>query len=744
MDIIKLTDEIEEIVIKNDLVDTASVLKQEYAISKSSELQQTIKNMENENRILKLGILGRVKAGKSSLLNALVFDGEDVLPKAATPMTAALTILQYGNETKADVEFFNQEDIDDITQIAHRYERQLENIKKKEYEKLKKIRLKKERIDTLTNESEQEIQQKAINIAHRELKKDDNLSSSYEQYQKIKNSGVSLEEIEKYNSIKADNLEELNSQLLDFVGANGKYMPFTKSVTMTIQEDSLKDIQVIDTPGVNDPVVSREERTRELLKECDVVLIVSPSGQFLSSEDLDLMDRITSKEGIKELYLVASQVDNQLYGSEKENGNGILNNVLNGIGDKLTHQQRDVLLSLKNNSPEIGTIYDSLIDNRVIVSSGICYSIFKNFNNQNEWDSNMKHVWKLLNENYKDFFTDEETSLNNLKKLANVETIKSIFDKVREQKNYILAERKESFTKTKYKALIQYKEALKQDIKDQIQKVENTDIDELKKQKKSLESFKTKATDVTNEIYLDVVEQLEFDIKTNLQDKLKAYFKQSKKDLQESESIDTKTWKHDKKAGWWDVYIFEDRYETRSRTFATVKAGRVRTSLENLTGELESLVDLEAKQYVSNWRKEVIFKEIVSTLRNEVGDEKLDKKIIAKTIRNVLNRIIYPEISYDGNFPKALKKSGTLKESQAEQFIDEAYNYISNLKLRVKKDIQNYINSLIEILTQENIGKNIFARYIKDLEQLKNDIENKELSLARLNHLLKQLEVVDG
>ena len=114
MNIIELTNKIEDIVIKNNLLETASLLKNDYAISKSSELEKSIKEKEDEGRVLKLGILGRVKAGKSSLLNALIFDGNDVLPKAATPMTAALTILEYGEETKADVEFFTQEDIDDI------------------------------------------------------------------------------------------------------------------------------------------------------------------------------------------------------------------------------------------------------------------------------------------------------------------------------------------------------------------------------------------------------------------------------------------------------------------------------------------------------------------------------------------------------------------------------------------------------------------------------------------------------
>ncbi len=49
----------------------------------------------SEGNILKIGVVGQVKAGKSSFLNSLFFEGETVLPKASTPMTAGLTILEY-------------------------------------------------------------------------------------------------------------------------------------------------------------------------------------------------------------------------------------------------------------------------------------------------------------------------------------------------------------------------------------------------------------------------------------------------------------------------------------------------------------------------------------------------------------------------------------------------------------------------------------------------------------------------
>ena len=114
MDIIRLNEKIEEFVNKHGFDNDALALKREHAIQKSEEWQRTLDDLAEEGRVLKIGIIGRVKAGKSSLLNALLFDGNDILPKAATPMTAALTIMEYGEDVRAEVDFFTQKDIDEI------------------------------------------------------------------------------------------------------------------------------------------------------------------------------------------------------------------------------------------------------------------------------------------------------------------------------------------------------------------------------------------------------------------------------------------------------------------------------------------------------------------------------------------------------------------------------------------------------------------------------------------------------
>ena len=63
-----------------------------------------------ENKVLKIGVVGQVKAGKSSFLNSLFFDGENVLPRASTPMTAGLTVLEYGEENMFSIDYYNEKE----------------------------------------------------------------------------------------------------------------------------------------------------------------------------------------------------------------------------------------------------------------------------------------------------------------------------------------------------------------------------------------------------------------------------------------------------------------------------------------------------------------------------------------------------------------------------------------------------------------------------------------------------------
>ncbi len=205
-ELIKKSALIEKTLQEQGLQERARPFISENAVIKAEELEKTLKELQDTNRDLKVGIIGHVKAGKSSLLNALIFEGLEVLPKAATPMTASLTILKYAKTLSAEVEFYSPKDIAELKNEHERYVREFNRIVEEEVKKQKEkqslANRAKERVKSFSNKfsrnksdkeapkervlSDEEILEKARRIAKSELEKDTRLVSLYDQYEKIK------------------------------------------------------------------------------------------------------------------------------------------------------------------------------------------------------------------------------------------------------------------------------------------------------------------------------------------------------------------------------------------------------------------------------------------------------------------------------------------------------------------------------------------------------------------------------
>ncbi len=209
-ELIKKSALIEKTLKEQGLQERAGPFISENAVIKTEELEKTLKEMQDTNRDLKVGIIGRVKAGKSSLLNALIFEGKEVLPKAATPMTASLTILKYAQNLSAEVEFYSPKDILELKNEHERYVREfnrivdekvkeqkekqsLSNRAKEGFNKVGKFLTKNKSDKEAPKErvlSDEEILEKARRNAKSELEKDAKLVSSHDQYEKMKKSGL--------------------------------------------------------------------------------------------------------------------------------------------------------------------------------------------------------------------------------------------------------------------------------------------------------------------------------------------------------------------------------------------------------------------------------------------------------------------------------------------------------------------------------------------------------------------------
>ena len=94
---------------------------------------------------------------------------------------------------------------------------------------------------------------------------------------------------------------------------------------------------------------------------------------------------------------------------------------------------------------------------------------------------------------------------------------------------------------------------------------------------------------------------------------------------------------------------------------------------------------------------------------------------------------------FRSTFPKEIEKGGNLKGTEAEEFMECVYNYLSNFKTKVRKAVEIYISSMIDLLKREKLGENVILNYLRNIERLENDINNKELSLTKYKYILEQL-----
>jgi len=224
-----------------------------------SELQR----IEADQQHLSIGIMGQVKAGKSSFLNALLFDGKPILPEAATPKTANLTRISYGEHPHLAVHYYSPEEWAEFTRDA---------------------------------ESESEGVRARV---ARDL------------LEMVRLHGINPGEMiaRRQEEFSAVSLDELMGRLNDYVGENGRYTALVKFTEILLPLPELDGFEIIDTPGMNDPVPSRTQKTRDYMAKCDVVFFLSRCSQFLDQSDMDLLAQQLPAKGVKRMVLVAGQLD---------------------------------------------------------------------------------------------------------------------------------------------------------------------------------------------------------------------------------------------------------------------------------------------------------------------------------------------------------------------------------------------------------------------------------------------------
>ncbi len=371
----------------------------------TTALEQSIEVAKNDSRKLSIGIVGAVKAGKSSFLNACIFDGEEYLPKAATPMTAALTRITYSDTPKAVIHFYTNEDWNTIVKQSNMYDEGLKNA----YDAYCN------RIYAQNTPSTYGYGATPVSVL---MSQDEYEKSQYKcpsetqcgakELTRMAADPTLLDKLGGTDEISGDIIAKLN----DYVGANGYYTPIVNYVELQVDNPYVEDFEIVDTPGLNDPIVSRGIRTKQFLRSCDVVLLLSPCSQFMDARMIDLMAASLPDAGVREIVVIGSKLDS-----------GILNESTDDFAvaykDAVDCYKSQFLKSISDVKQK-GRRLDALDKfdlQKVIFSSSTCFTIAKKLKNNITLDENEQKVYDNLHTVFRNFDDKYLGSLGGISKV---------------------------------------------------------------------------------------------------------------------------------------------------------------------------------------------------------------------------------------------------------------------------------------------------------------------------------------
>lgn len=213
---------------------------------------------------LQIAIVGTIKAGKSTFINAL-FE-ENIASTDVTPETASLTKFRYSTKNKLEVKFYNKAEWNEL------------------WESVKK--------------SEEKTKTKIF--------RDEFESSGAEN---IKNDYIGAsDKIEEVSSI-----EELKKKVKEYTSKNSKIHYFVKELKVYLNNDNMhKNVTIVDTPGLDDVVDYRSKITRDYIKRANAVIVCVDSSSLRNDEYVTIT-RVFENIGddFYKVMILGTQIDNK-------------------------------------------------------------------------------------------------------------------------------------------------------------------------------------------------------------------------------------------------------------------------------------------------------------------------------------------------------------------------------------------------------------------------------------------------
>ncbi|MGL2697055.1 GTPase, partial [Helicobacter pylori] len=458
------------------------------------------------------------------------------------------------------------------------------------------------------------------------------------------------------------------------------------------------------------------------------------------------------KEGLQEIYFVASQADSAVGSkSEVEKSHQHLPTALENAQKALSSQLNNIMEKLIQNYPNQREIFEKAIKNGVILASGVCFSMYKDFNNQASWERSQKteeyhNALRNLRDAYPDAFNSDDKSKESLLFLSNMGAIEERLEKAAQRKEEIMSQKLQDYAQSQAKNLHNLIAQLLQDLEDEKKRIKNADMGAIKKQIEAYEklsgNIEMKFREAYEEFILHFINNIRVGLNETLTKTIRTAKTRSREEEEEEHYIERV--KQGGLGGWarWFGSVVGEKdwgYNKVERTRATIKAGAVLDYLTEMHESCENALNNSANSFKVVFKKE-LYAKVFKRLREIISDDLIDEVAFQKSVMAVLDRIEFKEFDYADKLPSEVRaQTGELKGDEANVFIQSVRNYVRDFEAEAKKDVKGYIQGLRDDLGKQDFANGVLSKLQKDMQNLQNQVQNKEQSIAQLDAQIKAL-----
>ncbi|NHA47252.1 hypothetical protein EWZ85_01180 [Helicobacter pylori] len=331
--------------------------------------------------------------------------------------------------------------------------------------------------------------------------------------------------------------------------------------------------------------------------------------------------------------------------------------------------------------------------------------------------------------------------------LSNMGAIEERLEKAAKEKEKIISQKLQNYAESQANNLHSLIVQLLQDLEEEKKRIKNADISAIKEQIEAYENLSGNIEMKFREAYEEFILHFINKIRAGLEETLKKAIQTAKTRSREEEEEERyiERVKQGGLGGWARFFgsIVGEKdwgYNEVERTRTTIKAGAVLDYLTEMHERCENALNDSAHSSKIVFKKE-LYAKVFSQLREIISDDLIDEVAFKKSVMAVLDRIEFEEFDYADKLPGEIGgKTGDLKGDEADAFIQSVKMHVRNFKDETKKDVKGYIQGLRENLGEQDFANGVLSKLQKDMQNLHNQAQNKEQSIAQLDAQIQALK----